>query len=85
VKKIYRFYIKRAFLSIFLTRADFWHPLCLIISFTLSNLFSIFFVKFVFGFFDSFANIACVRINTLVLLIKIFYSILFKIRDKIDS
>ena len=34
--------------------------------------FSLFFVKFVFAFFDSFANIACVRINTLVLLIKIF-------------
>ena len=43
--KKYVFYAKRAFLSIFLIRTDFWHPLCLIIYFTLLNLVSLFFVK----------------------------------------
>ena len=43
--KKYVFYAKRAFLSIFLIRTDFWHPLCLIIYFTLFNLVSLFFVK----------------------------------------
>jgi len=31
-----RFYAKRAFLGIFLIQADFWHPLCLIISLIIS-------------------------------------------------
>jgi len=41
------------FLSIFLIRADFLHPLFLIKYFTLFNLFFLFFYKVVFGFFDS--------------------------------
>ena len=83
VWKRYRFYKKRAFLSIFLIRADFWHPLCLIIFFTL---FILFFVNF-FGFFDSFANIACVRIKTFVLLIKssIKFCLKFEIRLIFES
>ena len=36
---------KTGILSIFLIRTDFWHPLCLIIYFTLLNLVSLFFVK----------------------------------------
>ena len=58
---------------------------CLILFFTLFNISSFFFCEIVYAFFDSFANRACVRIKTLVLLIKIFNQILFKIRNKIDS
>ena len=54
--KRYRFYEKRAFLRIFLIRADFWHPLCLIIFYSFYSFYS-FLCKVVFGFLPNFGYV----------------------------